>query len=103
MSIVQCMNCGRQYPIDQVIYTCETCHGLLDVQHDLETLRHTITRETFDQRLGTLNAPYNSGVWRYKELIYPDVDARMIVSRPEGNTNLYRTTRLAEWAGVKTL
>lgn len=103
MSILQCMNCGRQYPINTVIYTCETCQGLLDVQHDLETLRRTISRETFDQRLGSLDAPYNSGVWRYKELINPDVDESQIVSRPEGNTNLYRTTRLAEWAGVKTL
>ncbi len=102
-SILQCMNCGRQYAINQVIYTCETCGGLLDVQHDFEALRSTITRELFDRRLGALDAPYNSGVWRYKELIYPDVDPLLIVSRPEGNTNLYRSPRLAEWAGVKTL
>ena len=73
-SILQCMNCGRQYPIDTVIYTCETCGGLLDVQHDLDSLRKTVTRELLTSRLGTLDAPYNSGVWRYKELIYPDVD-----------------------------
>ncbi|MEO8397516.1 MAG: threonine synthase, partial [Chloroflexota bacterium] len=96
-------NCGRQYPITTVIYACETCNGLLDVQHDLDTLRRTVTRELFDRRLGTLDAPYNSGVWRYKEMIYPDVDNSLIVSRPEGNTNLYHTPRLAEWAGVKTL
>ena len=102
-SILQCMNCGRQYPITTVIYTCDTCGGLLDVQHDLDTLRRTVTRQLFDQRLGTLDAPYNSGVWRYKEMIYPDVDNSMIVSRPEGNTNLYNTPRLAEWAGVKQL
>lgn len=102
-SILQCMNCGRQYPITEVIYACETCGGLLDVQHDLEALKTTITREMFDRRLGTLDAPYNSGVWRYKELIYPDVDDSLIVSRPEGNTNLYNTPRLAQWAGVQTL
>lgn len=102
-SILQCMNCGRQYPIDTVIFSCETCGGLLDVQHDLDTLCKTITRETFDRRLGTLDAPYNSGVWRYKELIYTDVADELIVSRPEGNTNLYNTPRLANWAGVKTL
>lgn len=102
-SILQCMNCGRQYPIDAVIYTCETCGGLLDVQHDLDTLRKTVTRETFDQRLGALDAPYNSGVWRYKEVIYPDVDPSLIVSRPEGNTNLYNVPRLAERVGVKQL
>src|SRR5690606_18084845 len=100
---LQCMDCGRQYPTDEVVYTCETCGGLLDVQHDLDTLRRTITRETFDQRLGMLDAPYNSGVWRYKEMVYPDVDPSLIVSRPEGNTNLYHTPRLAQWAGVEKL
>lgn len=103
LSILQCMDCGRQYPTNQVIYTCESCGGLLDVQHDLDTLRGTLSRETFDQRLGTLDTPYNSGVWRYKELVYPDADPAHIVSRPEGNTNLYRSERLGRWAGVDTL
>lgn len=102
-SILQCIDCKEQYPIDRVMYTCETCGGLLDVVHDMDYLRHTVSRELFDQRLGTLEPPYNSGVWRYKELIYPDVEARTIISRPEGNTNLYPVPRLAEWVGVKTL
>jgi threonine synthase len=102
-SILQCMDCGRQYPINQVIYTCETCGGLLDVTHDLEYLRTTVTPETFDRRLGTYERPYNSGVWRYKELIYGSVDDDHIVSRPEGNTNLYYTPKLAAWVGVKNL
>ena len=102
-SILQCMDCGQQYPVDELIYTCKTCGGLLDVQHDLESLRDKVTHQTFDSRLGSLEAPYNSGVWRYKELIYPNVDNAHIVSRPEGNTNLYHSPKLAEWAGVKTL
>lgn len=102
-SILQCIECGRQYPINEVIYTCGECGGLLDVQHDLDTLKRTVTRATFDDRLGTLERPYNSGVWRYKELISPDLDPALIVSRPEGNTNLYLTPRLAKWAGVDTL
>lgn len=102
-SILQCMDCERQYPTDRVLYTCEVCGGLLDVIHNLEALRSIATRELFDSRLGSLDAPYNSGVWRFKELVYPDIDPSLIVSRPEGNTNLYTVPRLAEWAGVKTL
>lgn len=102
-SILQCIDCKGQYPIDRVMYTCEACGGLLDVVHDMDYLRHTISRELFDQRLGTLEHPYNSGVWRYKELIYPDVEPHAIISRPEGNTNLYPVPRLAEWVGVKIL
>lgn len=97
------MDCNEQYPIDSVIYTCTACGGLLDVTHDLTTLRTTLTRETFDNRLGTLDAPYNSGVWRFKELINADLDNSLIVSRPEGNTNLYNHPRLTQWAGVNKL
>ena len=48
-------------------------------------------------------APYNSGVWRFKELVYPGIDDAAIVSRMEGNTNLYEVPRVAAFAGVDTL
>jgi threonine synthase len=99
-SNLKCIDCGREYPINAVIYTCSHCASLLDVQHDFP---QTISRELFDQRLGTLDLPYSSGVWRYKELVYPDLDNEMIVSRNEGNTNLYHVPKLAAWAGVDTL
>jgi len=104
-SILQCVNCGTQYPINEVIYECSTCSGLLDVIHDFDAVnaKIPITRQLFDDRLGSLDKPYNSGVWRFKELIYPDVDESLIVSRPEGNTNLYHVPHLAEWAGVGEL
>lgn len=102
-SILQCIDCGQQYPINQVMYTCETCNGLLDVKHDFSTTKNTITRELFDKRLGSLDFPYNSGVWRYKELIYPELDNDKIVSRMEGNTNLYHLPRIAKFTGVDTM
>ena len=97
------MDCDRQYPVDQVAYICTACGGLLDVQHDLHSLRARVSRATFDERLGALHAPYNSGVWRYRELIYPDLADEAIITRPEGNTNLYHSPRLADWAGLGTL
>jgi threonine synthase len=97
------MDCGNEYSITATIYTCPNCGGLLDVKHDLNPLKGTISRNAFDSRLGSLKSPYNSGVWRYKELIYPDVDEHKIVTKPEGNTNLYDVPKLAEWAGIKQL
>jgi threonine synthase len=97
------MDCNQEYPIDQVIYNCERCGGALDVQHDLDHLKTKRLRGIFDSRLGSLDSPFQSGVWRYKELVYPDVPDEYIVSRPEGNTNLYPSTRLAKWAGVEKL
>ncbi len=102
-SILKCIKCGQEYSTDQIIYVCESCGGLLDVCHDLKSLRKKVSRELFDKRLGTLDMPYRSGVWRYKELVYPDVDDKFIVSRPEGNTNLYYTAKLAEWVGIDHL
>lgn len=103
LSILKCMDCGQEYPTNRVIYNCEHCGGLLDVQHDLSAVRAVLTPAVLDARLGTLAHPHRSGVWRYKELVCPDVADAQIVSRPEGNTNLYHSPRLAEWAGVRTL
>ena len=94
-SSLQCIDCAQQYPIERVIYACETCGGLLDVRHDFGDLPMSVSAATFDGRLGTFDAPYNSGVWRFKELIYPGIDDSAIVSRMEGNTNLYELPRVA--------
>jgi threonine synthase len=58
-----------------------------------------VTRETFDSRLGSIEHPLRSGVWRFRELM-PDFPDDAIVSKPEGNTNLYHDARLSEFAGV---
>lgn len=100
-SILQCIDCGQQYQIDRVVYTCESCGGLLDVIHDWSDV--SISKELFDQRLSHFHKPYNSGVWRYKELVYPGVHDDFIVTKPEGNTNLYAMPVLAQWAGVSQL
>ncbi len=97
------MDCAQQYPILNLIYTCAACGGLLDVRHDFAESGKTITRALFDDRLGTYQAPYNSGVWRYKELVYPGIDNAAIVSRMEGNTNLYELPRAAAFAGIDSL
>ncbi len=102
-SLLKCISCGAEYPIDQLVYDCPSCGGLLDVQHDLESLHGRVSRQLFDERLGALAAPYRSGVWRFKELVYPGAANDRIVSRPEGNTNLYETPWLARWAGLKHL
>ena len=102
-SSLQCIECAQQYPIQRQIYACEHCGGLLDVRHDIDKLRADISASLFDERLGALDAPYNSGVWRFKELIYPGIDDRSIVSRMEGNTNLYELPRVAAFAGIDTL
>ncbi len=79
-------------------FRCD-CGGLLEVEHELGK----VDQELFDNRLGGAEAPYDSGVWRFKEIVYPEILEGYIVSRPEGNTNLYARRRLADYVGVKRL
>ena len=101
---LQCIRCSKVYPADEVRYLCD-CGGLLDVWHDLEALRPQINRGLFDGRFSGAPGPRvaatsNSGVWRYREMILPaTVDT--IVSRPEGNTPLYKHNRVSTWINAE--
>ncbi len=97
--ILRCIECGKEYPVDKIRYECN-CGALLDVIHDIEAVKEKVSKDLFDKRLGTRKFPYNSGVWRYKELILP-IDNNFIISRPEGNTNLYQSEKIAKYAGIK--
>ena len=104
LSVMQCIQCGNIHQLDDPVYVCGKCGGLLDVQHDLEALKPRVSRDLFDSRLGALDQPYNSGVWRYKELVFPEAPESAIVTRGEGNTTLYRAPRkLAAWVGSEKM
>ena len=89
----RCIGCASEYEPGAVL-RCE-CGELLEVEHDFPV----VERDLFDGRLGSLG-PSSSGVWRFKEIVYPDLDERHIVTRPEGNTNLYTHKRLSEYVGI---
>ena len=100
---LQCLACKKEYSADDVRYRCD-CGGLLDVRHNLDELRPTVSRQLFDGRSRTAPNPQfnphtDSGVWRYRELILP-VSLPEIVSRGEGNTALYRHQKLSDYTGV---
>ncbi len=93
----RCIRCGREYEPGSV-FRCE-CGGLLEVVHEpMRWDRHVV-----DSRLCPMGPPYSSGVWRYKELIHPGLAPNMIVTRPEGNTNIYHRKSVSEFAGVANL
>jgi threonine synthase len=104
MSVLRCIDCGKAHDLNDPVYVCSNCGGLLDVVHDLDRLRPLVSRELFDERLREVEPPYNSGVWRFKELVFHDAPEASIVTRGEGNTNLYRVPpRLAAWVGAERL
>ncbi|MEA1925440.1 MAG: threonine synthase [Candidatus Altiarchaeota archaeon] len=99
---LKCIDCGRSFK-PGVLYRCSACNGLLDVVPDLDALREVVSRDLFDSRLGSRVFPYNSGIWRFRELIHPLVGDGDIVSRSEGNTSLYSHRKLEEYAGINDL
>ncbi len=99
---VRCINCGREHPVQEANDTCLNCGGLLEVQHPLAELKGIITREWLEKRRNERQFPYQSGVWRWRELVSPFPD-EAIISRQEGNTNLYEDARLSRYAGIANL
>ncbi len=98
--------CGRRYSVFDVVYQCEDCGGLLDVEHDLEALKERSPEEwkaLFDQRTRTNEWPYGSGVWGKKEWVMPLVDNENVVSMYEGHTNCFWAERLGKEIGVPDL
>jgi len=94
MAQFKCIRCGQTAPASDN-YVCP-CGGLYEVHHDFGE----ISLDLFDEKLRKIGSAWGSGVWRYKELIHPELDPKYIVSRPEGNTNLYKRKRVSEYAGI---
>lgn len=98
--------CGVRYSIDEVVYRCETCGGLLDVEHDLEALKDRSADEwkaLFDQRVRTNQWPYGSGIWGKREWVLPQVRDENVVSMYEGHTNCFWARQLGDEIGVPDL
>jgi threonine synthase len=106
-SWLECIRgCGRRYSVYDVVYRCEDCGGLLDVEHDVEALRDRSAAEwkqLFTRRTRTNEWPYGSGVWGKKEWVCPQLDDENVVSMYEGHTNCFWAERLGKEIGVPDL
>lgn len=90
---LKCIECGREYAPNAIVYTCEACGGLLDVTYDYSRLEASKLLEIWSRR------PLS--VWKYQELLPADSSRK--VSLGEGGTGLHRCSRLASKLGVKEL
>lgn len=105
LSWLTCIQCGNTYDRNERIYHCPNCGSLLDVSHDLEALKaRGVSLALFDQRLGGFERWERSGVWRFHELVAPEIPTSELVTRGEGNTTLYDATGdLAHYVGHRHL
>ncbi|HYW88581.1 MAG TPA: threonine synthase, partial [Chloroflexota bacterium] len=95
-----------QWSLEEVIYRCPTCGGLLEVSHDLDALRQRSAADwmrLFDERYKRTAWPYGSGVWGKKEWVAPQLDDDNVVSLDEGGTNLFWAERYGKSLGLDEL
>jgi len=98
--------CHERYPLNEVVYRCRKCGGLLEVAHDIDQLKQRSASEwmsLFDSRYMRTQYPYGSGVWGKKEFVNPLVDNENIVSLYEGGTNLFWAERFGRELGLSEL
>ena len=77
----QCINpqCKATYPLNKIIYRCESCSSLLEVRHDMKALAQLDAKawmKLFEDRYKSNQWPYGSGVWGKKEWILPNISER---------------------------
>ena len=95
--------CGASYELNERLYVCPRCGGLLDVEKRWDQFANANTlREQWQARLSSNDPKDLSGVWRYRELL-PFADDVAIVSLAEGNTPLYGAPRSAKYCGLPSL
>ncbi|RKU26336.1 threonine synthase [Candidatus Poribacteria bacterium] len=97
---------GCTYPLNEIIYRCKNCDGLLQVKHNMDALKQRTPEDwksLFEQRYMRTEYPYGSGVWGKKELVCPIIDNAHIISMYEGGTNLFWAERFGDQLGLTDL
>lgn len=105
LSMQRCIEpgCRASYGINERLYVCSHCGGLLDVELSEEPTGDAKSlRSLWSERRRSFDMPDLSGVWRFRELL-PFGDNPPITSLGEGNTPLYEGPRSASYCGLDAL
>jgi threonine synthase len=95
-------SCRARFPIDDVIYACPKCGGLLEAGIEKPAQDAGELKAIWRQRRTCNTAIDQSGVWRYRELLPFAVSVRPVTLR-EGNTPLLDAPRAADYGGLDRL
>lgn len=96
-------SCGAHFGIEEVLYNCPRCGGLLEVAYSGPSAPAAELKQTFrNRRLN--NTPLDqSGVWRYRELFPFLDDTAHVVTLREGNTPILAGPIAAKYGGLDRL
>ena len=94
------------YNLDDVIYRCPQTDSLLEVAHDLDSLKEKSGqqwKDLFDARSSTRRGLSASGIWSKKEWVLPEIPEEHIVTQGEGYTPLWENQHYAKALGIKEI
>ena len=91
---LECTQCGKTYPHDQVSKISPCCGKVLFARYDLPRLRREVRRDVFASR--------DSNMWRFSELM-PVTEHDNVVTLGEGGTPLLKAGNLEKSLGLKSL
>ena len=102
ISLLKCIACGKEFPLNEVRFTC-SCGDLLDVVHDLPFLKKKFKLSTkyFETKRRGAGSQPSSGVWHFKEIVLPTASDKEVISKQEGNTRLHRSKKISAWVGLR--
>jgi threonine synthase len=98
--------CDERYELNEIIYNCKKCDGLLEVKHDIAKLKLRSPgswMRLLDERYRRTKWPFGSSVWGKKEMVCPNVENQNVVSLYEGGSNLFWAERLGNMIGMEDL
>ena len=103
--VYRCLECGEQFDIDVLLYTCPQCGSVLLLEDlafaRLKEISPDMWHQIFDYRR-MLNVPAVQGIYRYHEFIGPVIPIEAVVYLGEGHTPMVEANRfLQSEAGVR--
>jgi threonine synthase len=95
--------CHARFPIDEVIYNCPRCGGLLETVYPPPTQAAGELKTLWRNRRLSNHPLDQSGVWRYREFFAFLEDYSRVVTLREGNTPLLEGRGTAQYGGLDRL
>jgi threonine synthase len=95
-ALLRCIeaDCNAPYPINERLYNCRRCGGLLDVQYEFDSADSADDlKAVFKARRADDSTMERSGVWRFRELLPFVKDPSKVITLAEGNTPIYDAPR----------
>ena len=95
--------CGKRYPLNEVVYSCGDCSSLLEVVNDYSHIEADKLRVIWRKRRVNFEKADISGVWRFREMLPFVTNPQDIVTLPEGNTPLFDAPIAADYTGLGSI